>query len=514
MIIKNIIKYFNKFFFTQVIFLFFLGCLSGLVFSSNLILIPLMIIGLVTLFYFIYNNNLNIVRVFIIGCSYSFGQLFVGLYWISFAFEFTMNAGIWVGLIAVLILAIFLSIFIGISCALSKYLSDLWNLNVFGYALLFSSLLSMSEYLRGNLFGGFPWNILGYIWSESYIFMQPVSLIGIYGLGLLSYLGCIAFILFFYKIRYGFYALLPLVLFLTYSTIELMLFSDKNNSLLSVRVVQPSIKQDEKWNTNLKPQHLEKLINLSLTEKSNFNPSIIIWPESAFPYNSSLLEKQINVFSWLNSNQILITGITRTNYKNKKLTDIYNSAYIIDNLEKISMYYDKIKLVPFGEYNPFKKIINFEKFTDGSLDFSSGQDFNVFNFSKIKHSIGLLICYEVIFSGKIIHGTRPDILINITNDAWYGDTYGPLQHLAAARARAIEEGLPLVRSANTGVSAVIDKNGRFIKRLEIGQEGVIDIHLSTNNKKTIFSIYGNALYIIMSIFMLMLARFVFIKKKL
>ncbi|MBT4108758.1 MAG: hypothetical protein HOE34_01365, partial [Pelagibacterales bacterium] len=280
-------------------------------------------------------------RVFFIGCSYSFGQLFVGLYWISFAFEFTMNAGILVGLIAVLILAIFLSIFIGISCALSKYLSDLWNLNVFGYALLFSSLLSMSEYLRGNLFGGFPWNILGYIWSESYILMQPVSLIGIYGLGLLSYLGCIAFILFFYRIRYGFYALLPLILCLTYSTIELTLFSDKNNSLLSVRVVQPSIKQDEKWNTNLKSQHLEKLINLSLTENSNFNPSIIIWPESAFPYNSSLLEKQINVFSWLNSNQILITGITRTNYKNKKLTDIYNSAYIIDNLEKISMYYDK-----------------------------------------------------------------------------------------------------------------------------------------------------------------------------
>ena len=109
--IKSIIEYFKKFFLAQVLFLFFLGCLSGLVFSSNLILIPLMIIGLVTLFYFIYNNNLNIVRVFIIGCSYSFGQLFVGLYWISFAFEFTMNAGIWVGLIAVLILAIFLSIF-------------------------------------------------------------------------------------------------------------------------------------------------------------------------------------------------------------------------------------------------------------------------------------------------------------------------------------------------------------------------------------------------------------------
>jgi apolipoprotein N-acyltransferase len=512
--IKSIIEYFKKFFLAQVLFLFFLGCLSGLVFSSNLILLPLMIIGLVSLFYFIYNNNLNIVRVFFIGCSYSFGQLFVGLYWISFAFEFTMNAGIWVGLIAVLILAILLSIFTGVSCALSKYIKDLWQLNVFGYALLFSSLLSMGEYLRGNLFGGFPWNILGYIWSESYVLMQPVSVIGIYGLGLLSFLGCIAFILFFYRIRYGFYALLPLTLFLTYSTLELMLFSDKNNSLLSVRVIQPSIKQDEKWNTNLKSQHLEKLINLSIAENSNFNPSIIIWPESAFPYNSSLLEEQINIFDWLKDNQILITGITRTNYKEKKLTEIYNSAYIIDNLEKISMYYDKNKLVPFGEYNPFKNIINFEKFTDGSLDFSRGQGLNVFNLSKVKHNIGLLICYEVIFSGKIINGTRPDVLINITNDAWYGDTYGPLQHLAAARARAIEEGLPLVRSANTGVSAAIDKNGRFIERLDIGQEGFIDIYLPINNKRTIFSIYGNTLYIIMSIFMLLLARFVFIKKKL
>jgi len=497
----------------QALLLFCMGSLSGLAFSSNLILLPLMIISLISLFYFIYNNS-SIKGVFFIGCSYSFGQLLVGLYWISFAFEFTVSAGIWLGLIAVLFLAMSLSIFTGICCALSKYLNDLWQLNVFGYALLLSSLLAIGEYLRGNLFGGFPWNTLGYVWSQSYILMQPVSIIGIYGLGLFSFLGFMAFILFFYKIRYGCYALLPLILFFAYSALELVLYSNQNNGLLSVRVVQPSIKQGEKWNRKLRSQHLENLINLSLTENSNLNPSVIIWPESAFPYSSSLLEEQKNIFDWLKDNQILITGVTRTNFKNNKLIDIYNSAYIIDNLKQNRIFYDKTKLVPFGEYNPFKKIISFKKMTDGVLDFSSGRGTNIFNLSKINYSIGLLICYEVIFSGQVINGIRPDILINITNDAWYGDTYGPIQHLASSRARAIEEGLPLVRSANTGISAVIDRNGRFIKRLEIGKEGVIDISVPISSKRTIFSIYGNTLYFIISSFMLMLARFVFISKKL
>ncbi|MDB9761694.1 apolipoprotein N-acyltransferase [Alphaproteobacteria bacterium] len=493
--------------------MFCIGSLSGLAFSSNLIFLPLMIMGLVSLFYFIYNNNLGVMRVFIAGCAYSLGQLFVGLYWIAFSFEFIIKGGLWVGLIAVLFLAMFLSIFTGIFCALSKYLNNLWNLNVFGYALLFSSLLSIGEYIRGNLFGGFPWNILGYIWSQSYVLMQPVSLIGIHGLGLISFLGCIAFTLFFYKIRYGFYAVLPLISIFIYSILIVNLSSNKNNNFMNVRVVQPSIQQDKKWDKKLKFQHLEKLIKLSLVENNNFNPSIIIWPESGFPYNSSLLEQKTNIFDWLKNNQILITGATRTNYKNNKLTNIYNSAYIIDNSEQSRMFYDKIKLVPFGEYNPFKKFINFNKMTDGAIDFSSGQGVNTFYLSKVNYKIGLLICYEIIFSGQVINGTRPDVLINITNDAWYGDTYGPIQHLASARARAIEEGLPLVRSANTGVSAVIDGNGRFIERLEIGKEGVLDISVPITSKKTIFSIYGNKIYILILIFMLMLARFVFISRK-
>ena len=506
-------RYLHNFFFLKILFFFGIGNLSSLAFNSNIIFLPLMIISVVSIFYFIYNNNLTIFRVFLIGCSYSFGQLFLGLYWISFAFEFTVSLGIWVGIIAVLCLAIVLSIFTGIFCALSKYLKDLWRLNVFGYALLLSSLLSVGEYLRGSLFGGFPWNTLGYIWSQSYVLMHPVSIIGIYGLGLISFLGSIAFALFFYKIRYGFYALLPLVIFLTYGGLELIFLSEKKNNFLAVRVVQPSIQQDEKWDEKLKTHHLEKLIKLSSLEINNFNPNIIIWPESAFPYSSSLLEKQINIFDWLKANQILITGATRTNFRNNKLINIYNSAYIIDNKAQSRAFYDKVKLVPFGEYNPLKKIINLGKITDGSLDFSKGKAVNTFNLKSLNYNIGLLICYEVIFSGKVVNGKRPDILINITNDAWYGNTSGPIQHLAAARARAIEEGLPLVRAANTGISAIIGANGRFIERLEINKEGVLDVYVPISGKKTIFSIYGNKIYIILLMFMLMLARFVFISKK-
>ena len=128
-------RYLHNFFFLKILFFFGIGNLSSLAFNSNIIFLPLMIISVVSIFYFIYNNNLTIFRVFLIGCSYSFGQLFLGLYWISFAFEFTVSLGIWVGIIAVLCLAIVLSIFTGIFCALSKYLKDLWRLNVYGYAL-------------------------------------------------------------------------------------------------------------------------------------------------------------------------------------------------------------------------------------------------------------------------------------------------------------------------------------------------------------------------------------------
>lgn len=514
MIIYKIIEYFKNNIRTKPIFIFFLGCMSGLAFSSNSIFIcvPLMFVALSSLFSFLYNiKTKNFINVFLIGSLFSFGQLFTGLYWISNAFDFIFTNGTYIGLIAIMFLALALSIFYGFSCIIIMYVINVWRLNLFGSALIFSVFLSLGEYLRGNLLGGFPWNIIGYIWTDSIVMMQSVSLIGIYGLGLFTFLASTSIILVFYRIKYGLYALLPTLFLFIYGEIRLNLNIDETDKFIQIRVVQPAINQNEKWDEKLKSKHIEKLISLSLIDNDKFKPKLILWPESSLPYASSKLEKNIEIFSWLSEEQVLIAGITRTKYKNNLLSKIYNSAVISDKLFNYN-YYDKVKLVPFGEYNPFRKFFNSKKLTKGTLDFSSGENTNIYKLINTNLDLGILICYEIIFSSKVINGNRPDFLVNLTNDAWYGDTYGPLQHLAAARARAIEEGMPVLRSANTGISAVINQYGQYLKRLELGEEGVIDINMPLNKKKTIFSIFGNSIYLITLIFMLMLARFPFISK--
>ena len=495
-------------------FIFFIGSLSGLSFSSASIFIsfPIMFFTLSSLFFFLFTiNKESYLYYFFIGCSFSFGQLFISLYWIANAFEFVFTNGIYIGLISIIFLTIALSVFYGFSCMAIRYIYNIWRLNILGFAIIFSVFLSLGEYLRGSILGGFPWNIMGYIWTDSLVMMQSLSLIGIYGLGLFTFLSATSVILIFNKTSYAIYSLLPIILCAIYGEMRLSLKMDDVDNLLPIRVVQPAISQEEKWDKKLSHMHLKKLISLSLKDNVAIKPKVILWPESALPYNSSTLENSIEIVNWLNEDQILIAGITRTEFTNNNLSKIFNSAFITDKFFN-NIYYDKIKLVPFGEYNPFKMILNFNKMTTGTIDFSSGENNNVINLYDNRYNIGVLICYEIIFPGKVINGKRPNFLVNLTNDAWYGNTYGPLQHLAAARARAIEEGLPVIRSANTGVSAIINEYGQYLKRLELGEEGVLDINLALNQKKTLYSVYGNFLYLISLIFMLMLTRFTFISR--
>jgi len=510
----NMVEYFKNNIYNSPIFIFLIGCLSALSFSSNsvFICIPIIFIALSCLFYLLYKSTKNLYYVFFIGSLFSFGQLFTGLYWIANAFEFVYAYGIYLGLIAVILLTLALSIFYGISCLIIVYVKNIWRLNLFGFALTFSIFLSLGEYLRGNLLTGFPWNIVGYVWEDSSIVLQSVSLIGIYGLGLFTFLAATSLVLVFKNINYAFYSLFPILILLVYGAIRLYNIEDSNNKVVKVRIVQPNIDQNEKWSSNLKSRHLDKLISLSIKDNRTKIPDLIIWPESSFPYSSSILDKNIEMINWLFEGQVLITGITRTKFNQKDLSKIYNSALITDKYFQNPKYYDKVRLVPFGEYNPFKKLFNFEKFTDGTLDFSSGEKANSFNLENINYNMAVLICYEIIFPSKAINGFRPDFIVNLTNDAWYGNTMGPLQHLAAARVRAIEEGLPVIRAANTGISVVINPYGKYIERLELGEEGVIDANISLINLKTIYSKYGNYIYLISLIFMLMLVKFPFISK--
>ena len=510
----NMIEYFKNNIYHSPIFIFLLGCLSAFSFSSNsvFICIPIIFIALSCLFYLLYKNKNNLYYIFFIGSLFSFGQLFTGLFWIANAFEFVYTYGIYLGIIAVILLTLALSIFYGISCIIIVYIKNIWRLNLFGFALIFSIFLSLGEYFRGNLLTGFPWNIVGYVWVDSSVVLQSVSLIGIYGLGLFTFLAATSLVLVFKNINYAFYSLFPILILFFYGVIRLYNIEDSNNKVVQVRVVQPNIDQNEKWNSNLKSRHLDKLISLSIKNNSIKIPDIIIWPESALPYSSSILEKNPEMINWLLEDQVLIAGITRTKFNQKDLVKIYNSALITDKYFQNPKYYDKVRLVPFGEYNPFKQLFKFEKFTDGTLDFSSGEKTNSFNLENINYKIAVLICYEIILPSKAINGFRPDFIVNLTNDAWYGNTIGPLQHLAAARVRAIEEGLAVIRAANTGISAVINPYGKYIERLELGKEGVIDTNIPLSNLKTIFSKYGNYVYLISLTFMLMLAKFPFISK--
>ena len=511
---NNIVVYFKNNIYHSPIFIFLLGCLSAFSFSSNsvFICIPIIFIALSFLFYLLYTNTNNLYYIFFIGSLFSFGQLFTGLYWIANAFEFIYTYGIYLGLIAVILLTLALSIFCGISCIIIVYIKNIWRLNLFGFALIFSIFLSLGEYLRGNLLTGFPWNIVGYAWEDSSIVLQSVSVVGIYGLGLFTFLATTSLFLVFKNINYAIYSLIPILILFVYGAIRLYNIEESNTKVVQVRVVQPNIAQNEKWNSNLKSRHLNKLISLSIKDNRPKAPDIIIWPESSLPYSSSILEKNLEMVNWLLEDQVLITGITRTKFNQKDLIKIYNSALITDKHFQNPKYYDKVRLVPFGEYNPFKKLFNFEKFTDGALDFSSGEKTNSFKLENINYKIAVLICYEIIFPAHAINGFRPDFIVNLTNDAWYGNTMGPLQHLAAARVRAIEEGLPVIRAANTGISVVINPYGKYIERLELGKEGVIDTNIPLSNLKTIFSKYGNYIYLISLIFMLMLVIFPSIKK--
>ncbi len=274
------------------------------------------------------------------------------------------------------------------------------------------------------------------------------------------------------------------------------LSAPKDSNAPKIRIVQANIKQDSKWDQTLIMQNLKKHISLSNSRRSK-NITAIIWSETSIPY---ILNHNDNLISYLKSsvlddNQILISGALRANFdKNdpSKIVKIWNSVYAIDN-KGITGYYDKKHLVPFGEYIPFSEFIPFiTKITNGGIDFSSGDKNKIIKTPYF--SFTPLICYEVSFSDSLLSIAKDqnlNLIINLTNDAWFGNSSGPYQHFDMARMRAIEYGMPLVRAANTGVSGAFDALGRVIAKIDLNQEGVVDIDIPKKlNKYTLYFLYG------------------------
>ena len=420
--------------------------------------------------------------------------------------------GYLLGSFAVLILCIFLSLFSALSYYLIKRLSIKDN-------ILFNSILiiiffSIFDWIKGNILWGFPWTPMSVIWSSNSLTLAPFSYIGIWGYSLVTYSLAVGIYLLYKNIKLSIYFILPFILIFSLSNFMpkkvVSVVEDFN-----IRLVQPNIKQIDKWDKTKTRKNFNLLVDLTRNQGKK-NIDLVIWPETAVLFdimdkdNKSLLLQS----SFKRIDNIILGGIRKEKINKKR--KIYNSLFLIDNISNNISYHDKIKLVPFGEYLPFRNAFKNFKISLSGLDFSSGEKLNhlVLN-NKVK--VLPLICYEVIFP-KITRLSKNthDLIINITNDAWFGNSRGPYQHLALAKIRAVLEGKYMVRVANTGISTIIDYNGNMIDKINLGKSGVIDKKFVLYKNNTLYTYYGdNFFYALLLVLILILIKvnFKYGKKK-
>jgi apolipoprotein N-acyltransferase len=370
---------------------------------------------------------------------------------------------------------------------------------------VFCGSWSLAEWLRGHLLSGFPWNLAGYIWTVADEPLQAASVVGIYGLSFATVALCSLPALAlrtgarsFWRSKPLAAATLGLLMLWGFGVARLHNAEDRSVPGVLLRLVQPNVPQELKWKQDQREAILRRYVDLS-AQPANRQPTYVIWPESAVPF--LLLEgEQLRreIAERVQPEQGVLMGAVRRVVGAGERTYYFNSVLAIDTAGEVVATYDKVRLVPFGEYMPFQGLIPLQKLTAGKVDFSSGPG------PRTNVSPGLLpfqplVCYEAIFPDDQPSGElRPEWLLNVTNDAWFGDSAGPYQHFQMARVRAVERGIPLVRAANTGVSAVIDAYGRVRTSLPLNTEGILDAALpQALAERTFYARAGNVVFFVM-----------------
>lgn len=413
---------------------------------------------------------------FAAGWWFGLGHFIAGLYWIAHALLTDPERFGWMIPFAVGGLAAVIAVYIGLATLIA------WVARARGVAgiLFFAAIWTTLEWLRGVLFTGFPWNLIGTVWVWSNEIIQLAAVTGVWGLSALT----VAVAAMPATVTRGSnewrapaVALVFLALVWAGGAIRLSGATEATVPGAALRIVQPNISQVAKWRDELRAQHLARHIRLS-EQNGDGAARIVVWPESAVPYvlaNEPVLLDA--VARAVPAGGLVITGSLRTTPQRTTPFQIWNSLHAVDGRGEVVATYDKFHLVPFGEYVPFRRFINIPKITHGSIDFSAGPGPQTVALPGFP-AMSPLVCYEVIFPGAVTDpNARPGWLLNVTNDGWFGVSSGPYQHFAAARLRAVEEGLPLVRAANTGISAVVDSHGRVTARLGLDREGVVDASL-------------------------------------
>ena len=448
---------------------------------------------------------------FYVGCAFGFGFFLLGNYWIAISLTHDESFKYLIPFTLILV-PLFLSLFFGLAIFT---VGNFVEKNI-SYILFFSAIFSIFEYLRGNLLTGFPWNLISYTWSWSIESIQILSLIGAYSLSLISItFFCIPFLFFNKKIfkKNIFFLLILLSIFIGnyyYGTIKLNTSVNKFDDEINIKIISPNFSLKD-YNNQSELFQIERLIKISDPEKDK--KTLFIWPEGIF-YQSYLedIKQYGDLFKdKFSEKHLIILGIN--NYIISDDKKYFNSLVVLNHKLEIVSLYNKINLVPFGEFLPFEKIFSkfgLKKITRGYSSFSSGDNRKIISLSNEFNTKKILplICYEIIYPGKIKKKNQfPDVAINISEDAWFGQSIGPHQHFTKAIYRSIEEGIFIGRSANKGISAFIDPNGRVLKSLNTGESGNIELNFPYFERSTLFSIYGNKIFFLIIFLYIFLALF-------
>ncbi len=449
------------------------------------------------------------------GWFWGFGYFVAGLWWLGSAFLVEADQFAWAMPLGVLGLPAVLAVFFAGGFALARLL---WSRGPARLAALAFGLAG-AEWLRGHLFTGFPWNTLGMALGSNLWTMQAASLIGLYGLTLLAILIAAAPA----TLATGVTArgrLIPSVVALAalaglagYGALRLPSAPDPTVAGVRLRLIQPNVPQDARFRADMRDEIVGKYLEMSDRALSPERTGIsdvthLIWPESAFPF---LIQRDPQALGRIGAalpeGKQIVTGAARGREPLTRENAVFhNSILTIGPGGRIGEVYDKVHLVPFGEYLPGPldaalRAVGLRQFVavPGGFTPGSREGQRILTVPGLP-PVAATICYEAIFPGAILPPASgeaapavPGLILNLTNAAWFGDTPGPRQHFAQARLRAVEEGLPLVRDANSGISAVVDGHGRVLASLPLGTEGVLDSALPQRLPgRTLYARLGDA----------------------
>ena len=457
---------------------------------------------------------------FFAGWLFGLGHFIIGLNWIAKAFTFQAAMPGWMGYVAVVLLSLYLAVFPALAAVLA------WSLgrkSPWAFILALAGTWIITEWLRSWVFSGFIWNPLSVtlpsgLWAGS-------ALVGTYGLAAVAIIVAglcvqIAVAASGRRWRQTSIMMLPVIVILALAAVMSPgAGAGKAQNGSPITIVQPNIGQQDKWKAGYEADNLAKLAGL--TTRKDSEPRILFWPEAAIPdyletgyparyyYGRppEMVRQQLGAL--MKPGDVLVLGALKLEFDEAegRAVGARNSVFAMDQQGELLGRYDKSHLVPYGEYLPMRPLlsaIGLSRLVPGDFDFWPGPGARSLDLGKFGKA-GLQVCYEIIFSGQVVdRDNRPDFIFNPSNDAWFGE-WGPPQHLAQARLRAIEEGLPVIRSTPTGISALIDADGAIVASVPMGQAGRIDANLPPAKSPTVFARYGQILPLAVAIFLLLSA---------